>query len=120
MEEPAGARRIALEVLLRVETTDAYANILLDSRLRASRLDRADRALATELVYGVLRWQGRLDWLLAPCLDRPMADLDPAVRALLRLGVYQLTCLTRIPDFAAVDETVSLARAVGAVVPPVT
>jgi 16S rRNA (cytosine967-C5)-methyltransferase len=112
--EPAGARRIALDVLLRVETTDAYANILLDSRLRASRLDRADRALATELVYGVLRWQGRLDWLLAPCLDRPMAALDPVVRALLRLGVYQLACLTRIPDFAAVDETVTLARAVGA------
>lgn len=112
--EPAGARRIALEVLLRVETTDAYANVLLDARLHASRLDRADRALATELVYGILRWQGRLDWLLAPCVDRPMAALDPAVRALLRLGTYQLACLTRIPDFAAVDETVSLARAVGA------
>ena len=112
--EPAGARRIALEVLLRVEATDAYANILLDSRLHGSRLDRADRALATELVYGILRWRGRLDWLLAPCLDRPLAALDPVIRTSLRLGVYQLACLTRIPDFAAVDETVSLARAAGA------
>jgi 16S rRNA (cytosine967-C5)-methyltransferase len=100
-------------VLLRVEATDAYANILLDARLQSGRLDRPDRALATELVYGVLRWQGRLDWLLAPCLDRPVAALDPVVRVLLRLGTYQLTCLTRIPDFAAVDETVALARAGG-------
>jgi len=112
--EPAGARRTALDVLLRVEATDAYANILLDARLQSGRLDRPDRALATELVYGVLRWQGRLDWLLAPCLDRPVTALDPVVRVLLRIGTYQLTCLTRIPDFAAVDETVTLARAGGA------
>src|SRR5512137_1635140 len=108
------ARRIALDVLGRVEATDAYANVLLDARLRGSGLPQLDRALVTELVYGVLRWRGLLDWRLAPVLDRPLAALDPAVRRLLRLGTYQLACLTRIPDFAAVDETVSLAREVGA------
>jgi 16S rRNA (cytosine967-C5)-methyltransferase len=107
------ARRVALDVLSRVETTDAYANVLLDARLRDSALARPDRALVTELVYGVLRWQGMLDWLLPPLLDRPLAALEPRVRQLLRLGTYQLTCLTRIPAFAAVDETVSLAREVG-------
>src|SRR5512139_648333 len=86
-----GARRIALDVLRRVEATDAYANILLDDRLRRGAPPPADRALATELVYGVLRWQGALDWRLASFLDRPLATLDPAVRLLLRLGTYQLT-----------------------------
>ncbi|MEI8188473.1 MAG: 16S rRNA (cytosine(967)-C(5))-methyltransferase RsmB [candidate division NC10 bacterium] len=107
-------RRVALEILLRVEATDAYANLLLDARLRAASLSLLDRALVTELVYGVLRWRGKLDWILAPLLDRPLARLDPVVHQLLRLGTYQLACLTRIPDFAAVDETVSLARKIGA------
>ncbi len=107
-------RALALEVLRRVEATDAYANLLLDARLRKSRLVGRDRALATELVYGVLRWQGRLDWILAPILDRPLLALDRPVRHILRLGVYQLCCLTRIPDFAAVDEAVRLARRMGA------
>jgi len=108
------ARRIALDILGRVEATDAYANVLLDARLRGSGLPQLDRALVTELVYGVLRWRGMLDWRLAPVLDRPLAAVDATVRQLLRLGTYQLACLTRIPDFAAVDETVSLAREVGA------
>jgi 16S rRNA (cytosine967-C5)-methyltransferase len=93
-----------------VEATDAYANLLLDARLRRSRLAGADRALATELTYGVLRWQGKLDWILAQVLDRPITALDRPVRQILRLGAYQLRCLSRIPAFAAVDEAVRLAR----------
>lgn len=113
---PRGAdpRALALEVLLRVEATGAYANLLMDARLRKSGLTGADRALVTELVYGVLRWRGKLDWILARVLDRPIVTLDHPVRAVLRLGVYQLCCLTRIPDFAAVDEAVRLVRRAGA------
>jgi len=107
-------RRIALEILRRVETTDAYANLLLDARLRRADLSPADRALATELTYGVLRLRGRLDWMLQAVLDRPLAALEPVVRLLLRLGAYQLRCLTRVPAFAAVDEAVRLARSLGA------
>ncbi len=110
----AGARDIALEVLRRVEDTGAFANLLLDSRLRAARLSPADRGLATELAYGVLRWRGKLDWMLGQVLDRPLGRLEPRVLQLLRLGAYQLRCLERIPAFAAVDETVSLARRAGA------
>ncbi len=106
-------RAMALDILRRVEATDAYANLLLDARLRKSRLAGPDRALVTELVYGVLRWQGKLDWILARALDRPLSALDGAVRQALRLGAYQLCCLTRIPDFAAVDETVRLVRGAG-------
>jgi len=90
-------RALALDVLQRVEATDAYANLLLDARLRRGGLRGPDRALATELVYGVLRWRGKLDWILARVLDRPLSVLDQPVRQILRLGVYQLCCLTRIP-----------------------
>ena len=110
----ADARALALDVLRRVEVTGAYANLLLDARLRQSGLSPQDRALATELAYGVLRWQGRLDWILAEVLDRPIHALDPPVRQVLRLGAYQLRILSRIPDFAAVDEAVRLIRAAGA------
>lgn len=107
-------RALALDVLLRVEATDAFANLLLDARLQASGLAGPDRALATELVYGVLRWRGMLDWMLGRVLDRPLLSLDPPVRQVLRLGAYQLCCLTRIPDFAAVDQSVRLVRRAGA------
>jgi 16S rRNA (cytosine967-C5)-methyltransferase len=109
----ADPRALALEILERVEATDAYANLLLDARLHKSGLTGADRALVTELVYGVLRWRGKLDWILAQVLDRPIAALDRPVRQVLRLGAYQLCCLTRIPDFAAVDEAVRLVRRAG-------
>ncbi|HSB67858.1 MAG TPA: 16S rRNA (cytosine(967)-C(5))-methyltransferase RsmB [Candidatus Methylomirabilis sp.] len=107
-------RALALDVLRRVEAAGAYANLLLDARLRQGGLSPQDRALATELAYGVLRWQGRLDWILAGVLDRPIHALDPPVRQVLRLGAYQLRILSRIPDFAAVDEAVRLIRAAGA------
>ena len=107
-------RALALDVLQRVEATDAYANLLLDARLQKSRLTGPDRALVTELVYGVLRWRGRVDWILAQVLDRPIETLDRPVRQVLRLGVYQLCLLTRVPEFAAVDEAVSLIRGTGA------
>jgi 16S rRNA (cytosine967-C5)-methyltransferase len=97
-----------------VETTGAFANLLLDSRLRSAALPAADRALATELTYGVLRWRGKLDWTLRQVADRPLEKLEAAVLDLLRLGLYQVCCLERVPAYAAVDETVRLARRVGA------
>ena len=69
-----------------------------------------DAALCTEIVYGTLRWQRHLDWRLAPHCNRPLATLDPWVRALLRLTAYQLVFLDRVPRWAAVDEAVSIAR----------
>lgn len=110
---PASARAMALEILGRVESSQAFANLLLDDRLAGSGLSDPDRALATHLVYGILRWRGKLDWALQQVLDRPLRALEPAVRRLLWLGAYQLLCLDRIPPFAAVSETVALARSGG-------
>jgi 16S rRNA (cytosine967-C5)-methyltransferase len=107
------ARRLALEVLTQVEDQGAYASLLLDAKLQKAALSREERALATELTYGVLRWQGRLDYLLAAIADRPWEMVDPALRRLLRLGAYQILFLTRIPSYAAVNETVALTPVAG-------
>ena len=103
------ARTLAHEVLVRVTTTDAFADVLLAERLRTSELGAADAALATRLVYGTLAWQGRLDHHLAGLVTSPLARLEPAVHAALRLGLYQLLFLERIPAYAAVDASVRLA-----------
>ncbi len=82
----------------------------MDARLRRQGLSPRDRALTTELCYGVLRHRGTIDFLLSRVLDRPLEAVDLDVRNLLRLGAYQLFYLTKIPAYAAVHETVGLAR----------
>ncbi len=106
----AQARYEALRILVRVETDRAFADITLEHALDRAALEARDAALCTEIVYGTLRWQRHLDWRLAPHLHRPMARLDPWVRALLRLTAYQILFLDRVPRWAAVDEAVSLAK----------
>lgn len=105
---------LALRVLSRVEQVRAFADLSLHAALARSELAPADRALATELVYGTLRWRGRLDFLLAHVSDRTLADLDPIVRSTLRVGAYQLVFSDRIPASAAVDESVRCVQAAGA------
>jgi 16S rRNA (cytosine967-C5)-methyltransferase len=100
-------------VLVRVETTEAFADVLLADRLARAALGAPDQRLATRLVYGTLAWQARLDHHLGTLLRRPLAGLDPGVRVALRLGLYQLLFLDRVPAYAAVDGSVRLARAAG-------
>jgi 16S rRNA (cytosine967-C5)-methyltransferase len=94
--------------LVRVETTDAFADVLLGERLGERVLLPDDARLCTQLVYGTLAWQGRLDHHLATLFKRPLARLDPTVLAALRLGLYQLLFLERVPAYAAIDTCVSL------------
>ncbi|MFD2092400.1 RsmB/NOP family class I SAM-dependent RNA methyltransferase [Blastococcus deserti] len=106
-----GARLTAYDVLDGVSSREAYANLLLPQLLRERDLDERDAAFATQLAYGTLRAQGTLDAILARLVSRPLAELDPRVLDLLRLGAYQLIDL-RVPSHAAVDTTVDLTRAV--------
>jgi 16S rRNA (cytosine967-C5)-methyltransferase len=107
-----GARLTAYDVLDGVSSRQAYANLLLPQLLRERpELDERDAAFATQLAYGTLRAQGTLDAVLARLVDRPLAELDPRVLDLLRLGAYQLLDL-RVPAHAAVDTTVDLTRAI--------
>ena len=106
-------RRLAFAILERV-AGGSYADRTLDAELqRQPTLDPRDRALVTELVYGVLRQQGRLDYALGRFCRQPLARLEHRVLLLLRLGAYQLLCLDRVPASAAVHTTVQLARQFG-------
>ena len=106
-----GARLTAYDVLDGVSSRAAYANLLLPQLLRERELEPRDAAFATQLAYGTLRATGTLDAVLSGLVSRPLAELDPKVLDLLRLGAYQLIDL-RVPAHAAVDTTVALTRAI--------
>lgn len=105
------ARRAAFEILRRVEEESAYASSLLATMNERLRDD--DRGLCHELVLGVLRRQLWLDRALEHFASRRMSSVDLPVRLALRLGLYQLRFLSRIPASAAVNESVNLVRAAG-------
>jgi 16S rRNA (cytosine967-C5)-methyltransferase len=100
------ARGVALRVLDRVEQHGAFASSALRASFAQVELSARDRALATELVYGVLRMRGHLDRALKHAGGKRVKDLDPAIHVPLRLGAYQILYLDRVPDFAAVDAAV--------------
>ena len=104
------ARQVALEVLMRVEADDAYANLLLNQLSTSKRLDSRNAALAQELAFGSLRRKNTLEAIINEVSSRPAADLDPGVRAVVQLGVYQLL-YTRIPVHAALNESVEQSKA---------
>ena len=105
----SAARRIAYEVLRRVEAEGAYASDLLHAELDAE-VTKEDAALATELTLGVLRWRRLLDFLLERQIRKPVMRLDLPVALALRMGFYQLRFLARIPARAAVNESVELVK----------
>jgi 16S rRNA (cytosine967-C5)-methyltransferase len=107
------ARQTALQILHAIDTQQAYTDVVLRQTLHRSLLDRRARAFITECVYGVVRWRGRIDWLLTQVCQRPLAELTPWIRNALRLGVYQCLWMTGVPHRAAVYETVELARRFG-------
>jgi len=106
---PTPAREVALAVLRAVTDRDAYANLLLPALLAERGLHGRDAALATELAYGTLRGRGSYDAVLAACSTRALADIDPPLLDVLRLGTHQLLA-TRIGPYAAVATSVALAR----------
>ena len=103
------ARKTALDIICRVEN-GAYADRLIESTRRSLRLSPSDRRLLQELVLGTVTWQGTIDHLLSPYLRRPLLGLPPRLRNILRLGVYQLRYLDRIPAYAVVSESVETTR----------
>ncbi|MBS3938041.1 MAG: 16S rRNA (cytosine(967)-C(5))-methyltransferase RsmB [Peptococcaceae bacterium] len=109
----ANARMLALRVLMSVEVDKAYANLALVGDKGYETVSGADKALLTQLVYGALSHQLALDYQLGTLLKHPLATLPVSIRNILRLGAYQILYLSRVPDRAAVDEAVNLARAFG-------
>ena len=112
MSQPQSARRIALDVLIAVRESDAYANLLLPVRIGRAKLNEADAGLATELTYGTLRMQGYYDRIIEQAAKRPVSAIDPSILDVLRLACHQLLSM-RVAQHAAVDESVNLAKTVG-------
>ncbi len=104
------ARRAAFDILRRVEAEGAYSSPLV-AALSESNLSREDRALAQEITLGVLRWQKSLDYFIERYSRRKTASLDLPVLISLRMGLYQIRHLTRIPASAAVNESVNMVKA---------
>jgi 16S rRNA (cytosine967-C5)-methyltransferase len=105
----SSARTIAFDVLIGVEKQNAYADDALRTALD-DNLDIRDASLATELSFGVLRWQRLLDFLIDRHLAKATKKLDTEVRIAARLGAYQLLFLDRVPARAAVNESVELVK----------
>src|SRR5215216_3590761 len=103
------ARLAAFDLLRRVEAEGAYASVLI-AALPQSNLSREDRALAQEITLGVLRWQRSLDYFIERYSRRPVKRLDLSVLISLRMGLYQMRHLARIPQSAAVNESVNLVK----------
>ena len=101
-------RQIAARLLSRRKTNGLFVEDLLETALADVNLSAADRGLCQEMVYGIVRWQAALDWLIGRKTNG--REQKPALQNLLRLGLYQIFWLDRIPDHAAVHETVELAK----------
>src|SRR6185295_5272287 len=104
------ARALAWEILKRVDETEAFADAVVGTQLNRSTLERRDQAFATQLVYGTLAWRGFLDHAIETFARRPAASLEPAIRILLELSLFQLFKLQRVPAYAAVNSAVNLAK----------
>jgi 16S rRNA (cytosine967-C5)-methyltransferase len=107
-------RRLGLEILGRLEASDLTLDHLLADALETHpHMDARDRSLCNALVYGVQRWRGRLDWILAHFARRRPETLPPRLHNLMRLGLFQICFLDRVPKAAAVNTSVQLAKAIG-------
>ena len=108
--KPEAARLLVFNLLTQVNRQGAYANLRLPELLADSALEERDRAFATELGYGTLRMQGKHDALIKRHIDRPFDEVDSGIIDILRMGIHQVKEM-RVPDHAAVSETVEVARA---------
>lgn len=104
------ARQAAFSILLKIEKDKAYSNIALDSAVRAYSLDSTDCAFISRLVYGVTERKITLDYVFSQFLKQPIKKLKPEVLVILRLGTYQILFMDKIPDSAAVNESVLLSK----------
>ncbi len=106
----SGVRGLAVKILNRVERTDAYLEKLLDNEMKNAELSSPDKALLYEIVHGVVRWMGRLDWVLNGFYKGQFSKAIPNLKNCLRVALYQILFLDRVPDYAAVNEAVEFIK----------
>lgn len=107
------ARKLAVEVLLKVELESAFANLALASAFKRKQLSERDRAFCTYLVQGVIRHSGELDHILTQLTDRPLEKMAMPLRMVLRIGLFQLIYMQNLPASAVLNTSTQIARATG-------
>ena len=105
-----GVRGLAVKILNRIDRTDAYLDKLLEIEIKNSILVGADKALLFEIVHGVTRWQGRIDWILTGFYKGQFSKAIPNIKNALRVALYQILFLEKVPDYAAVNEAVEFVK----------
>ena len=103
-------RELIVEILIRVERENAYLNILIQPYLNRSSIKSEDKALIQEITYGVTRFRKKIDWIINQFLDNQNKKLPLTIRNILRIGVYQIIFLNKIPDYAIGYESVELVK----------
>lgn len=104
------ARSLAVKILTRVERTDSYLDKLIDYEIRTEVLNDYDKSLLNEICHGVIRWMRRLDWFLNGFYRGNWEKCTPEIKNTLRVALYQILFLNKIPDFAAVNEAVEFVK----------
>lgn len=104
------ARELAINILYKIENAESYSNIEIDKEFSKSDLEPIDKALASELVYGVLTWKITIDEIIQRYSNIKLKKISKWVINILRIGIYQIAFLDRIPESAAVNESVKLAK----------
>lgn len=110
MHTMKSARQAAFEILNRIQRDGSYSNLALDAYLEKSEVDEKERRFTSALVYGVTERKITLDYNLSLYLSQPLKKLKPDVLTALRMGAYQLMFMDKIPDSAAVNESVKLVK----------
>jgi 16S rRNA (cytosine967-C5)-methyltransferase len=105
-----GVRGLAIKILNRIDRTDAYLEKLLDIEIKNSNFSGLDKALLFEIVHGVIRWLGRIDWILNGFYKGQFSKCIPNVKNAMRVALYQILFLDKVPDYAAVNEAVDFVK----------
>ncbi len=105
-----GVRGHAVKILNRIDRTDAYLDKLLDIEIKNSNLSGPDKSLLYEIVHGVTRWLGRIDWILNGFYKGQFSKCIPNVKNAMRVALYQILFLDKVPDYAAVNEAVDFVK----------
>ena len=107
------ARELAVNLLYKIEIGEAYSNTTLDKELSRSDLSREDKALASQITYGVLTWKLTIDEIIKRYSSVKIKKISPWILNILRIAIYQIVWLDKIPISAAVNESVNLAKKYG-------
>lgn len=107
------AREVALKIINEVINDGAYSNIALAKEINRGKLSDQDRRFVTEIVYGTIKAGDTLDWIIGHYISRPLEKVPPVIRNVLRMGIYQLFFLSKVPPSAACNQAVELAKKYG-------